>query len=107
MELRAEKTLLELQNWSSNVKSKGMLYVRDYPNHAKFLSCDYSYAICGSFNWLSNREFTKNEERSYKISFESFVRNEVDEIISNFEQLHSPVKRRGFIKKFVPFSDYP
>ena len=40
-----------------------MLYVRDYPNHAKFLSCDYSYAICGSFNWLSNRELTKNEER--------------------------------------------
>ena len=107
MELKAEKTLIELQNWSSDVKSKGMLYVREYPNHAKFLSCDYEYAICGSFNWLSNREFTKNEERSYKISFMGFVKNEVDDIISNFEQQDSPVKRRGFIKKFVPFSDYP
>jgi len=106
-ELEAEKTLLDLQDWSAEVKTTGKLFVREYPNHAKFLSCDYKYTVCGSFNWLSNREFATNEERSYKVSFESFVRNEVDEIIDDFENRTSPVKRRDFVKKFVPFSDYP
>jgi len=104
-EIKAEKTLIELQDWSSKVKSKGKLIVREYPNHSKFLSCDYKYAVCGSFNWLSNREFTKNAERSWKISFENFVKKEVEGIISDFEN-RSP-NRRGFINKFVPFSDYP
>ena len=106
-ELEAEKTLLNLQDWSSKVNTPGILFVREYPNHSKFLSCDYDYVVCGSFNWLSNREFTKNDERSYKFSFSGFVTSEVDEIIDDFENRTSPIQRRSFIKKFIPFSDRP
>ena len=50
---------------------------------SKFLSCDYKYAVCGSFNWLSNSGGSENEERSYIIYNKTFIEEELVEIMKN------------------------
>ena len=51
------------------------------PNHTKVIIVDNKYAICGSFNWLSNNKVT-NEEISFK-STEAEVIKELNSAIRN------------------------
>lgn len=66
-----------------------------YPNHAKLLIVNNNYAVCGSFNWLSNRE-GQNAEMSFKVTNTKKVDELADEIIDKFES--APPDRRGFIE---------
>ncbi len=68
-----------------------------YPNHAKLLIVDNNYAVCGSFNLLSNRE-GQNAEISFKVTITKKAEELADEIIDKFES--APPDRRGVIKKF-------
>jgi phosphatidylserine/phosphatidylglycerophosphate/cardiolipin synthase-like enzyme len=59
---------------------RGQLFLAEWPNHAKILICDEAYAICGSYNWLSNRGLWR-DERSWMVVDPEFVRLERDEIV--------------------------
>jgi len=85
-ETNAINTLKDLQKWSSKVESSGRLNVRYYRNHAKVLICDYEYAINGSFNWLSNKGHSSNDERSWIVYESLFVKKEAEQIINDFEK---------------------
>ena len=52
------------------------------PNHSKILIVDKQYAICGSFNWLSNN-IANNDEYSFKSRDEILI----DELWSSLEKL--------------------
>lgn len=98
--------LQELQEWSSTEKTKGILEIFYYPNHAKILISDQDYAIYGSFNWLSNGGETINEERSCVISKKDFVGLEARNIITSLYDPTKPQTKRQLLKRFVPFSRY-
>ena len=106
-EKNAINTLKNLQDWSANVESNGRLYVRYYKNHSKILICDYKYAINGSFNWLSNIGHSHNDERSWIVYDNDFVKKETEQIISDFENPKNPTNRRGFLNRFYQWTDYP
>ncbi len=100
----ASAELFGLQEWCAKNKPKGRLNVWNYPNHAKLLLKDRSYVICGSFNWLSNSGGGVNEEMSCGIGDSSEVDKFAKRIIEDFD--NRPPDRRGFLKTFVPWSDY-
>ena len=106
-EKNAINTLKGLQEWSAKVESRGRLYVRYYRNHAKVLICDYKYAINGSFNWLSNKGHSPNDERSWIVYENEFVKKEAEQIMSDFENPKNPANRRGFLNRFYQWTDYP
>ena len=70
---KAEKSIKDLQEWTSLNKTKGVLEAFYFPNHSKILICDTKYAVMGSFNWLSNSGGSENEERSYIIYNKTIV----------------------------------
>ena len=104
-ERRARETLSELQNLCSKEKLAGRINVFHYPNHAKILIKDDTYAVNGGFNWLSNNGGSQNEERSWVVYNYDFVTAERDEIISSLESPLTP-KRRGLLKRMFLISDY-
>ena len=98
-EIQAKKNLSELENWSAEKKTKGMIHIREFKNHSKILICDNRFAICGSFNWLSNRH-SLNKEQSWVTNNKKFINDELDEILSFFEDYKEEHSRREFFRKF-------
>ena len=78
----------------------GELSIAYQPNHSKVLICDDAYAVCGSFNWLSNSGKSENLERSWIVFDKPFVDKEMELIRATF---FSGVDRRGFFKKIMPW----
>ena len=103
---KAEKSIKDLQEWTSINKTKGVLEAFYFPNHSKILICDTKYAVMGSFNWLSNSGGSENEERSYIIYNKTFIEEELVEIMKNLYDPKKPLSRRQLLKNFVPFSRY-
>ena len=103
---KAEKSIKDLQEWTSQNKTKGVLEAFYFPNHSKILICDTKYAVMGSFNWLSNSGGSENEERSYIIYNKVFIEQELVEIMKNLYDPKKPLSRRQLLKNFVPFSRY-
>ena len=103
---KAEKSIKDLQEWTSLNKTEGVLEAFYFPNHSKVLICDTKYAVMGSFNWLSNSGGSENEERSYIIYNKSFIEQELVEIMKNLHDPKKPLSRRQLLKNFVPFSRY-
>ena len=103
---KAEKSIKDLQEWTSRNKTKGVLEAFYFPNHSKILICDTKYAVMGSFNWLSNSGGSENEERSYIIYNKTFIEEELVEIMKNLYDPKKPLSRRQLLKNFVPFSRY-
>ena len=103
---KAEKSMRDLQEWTSIKKTKGILDTFYFPNHSKILICDTNYAIMGSFNWLSNSGGSENEERSWIVYNKQFIEKELIDITKSLYDPKKPVSRRKLIKNFVPFSRY-
>ena len=103
---KAEKSMRDLQEWTSIKKTKGILETFYFPNHSKILICDTNYAIMGSFNWLSNSGGSENEERSWIVYNKQFIEKELIDITKSLYDPKKPVSRRKLIKNFVPFSRY-
>ena len=98
-EIQAKKNFAELQDWSSSNQTKGMLHIREFKNHSKILICDDIFAICGSFNWLSNRN-SQNREKSWVSKNYNFVSEQLNEIIKFFDDYKEEHSRREFFRKF-------
>ena len=103
---KAEKSMRDLQEWTSIKKTKGILETFYFPNHSKILICDTSYAIMGSFNWLSNSGGSENEERSWIVYNKQFIEKELVDITKSLYDPKKPMSRRTLLKNFVPFSRY-
>jgi len=96
----AENNLLKLKEWCAEENTDGLLLIAYHPNHSKILICDDTYAVCGSFNWLSNSGKSKNLERSWIVYDKVFVDTEMELIMTaNFSRFD----RRGFFKKLIPW----
>ena len=63
---KARQGLDKLAAVASRKRGWGQLIIRETPTHEKVLIKDQDYVICGSNNWLSNKNF-KNQEQSIKI----------------------------------------
>ena len=101
-----EKSIRDLQEWTSLNKTKGTLETFYFPNHSKILICDTQYAVMGSFNWLSNSGGSTNEERSWVVYNKDFIQDEIVEIMKNLYDPKKSLSRRQLLKNFVPFSRY-
>ena len=101
-----EKSIKELQEWTSLNKTKGTLETFYFTNHSKILICDTQYAVMGSFNWLSNSGGSTNEERSWIVYNKDFIQDEIVEIMNNLYDPKKSLSRRQLLKNFVPFSRY-
>lgn len=101
-----EKSIKELQEWTSLNKTKGTLETFYFTNHSKILICDTQYAVMGSFNWLSNSGGSTNEERSWIVYNKDFIQDEIVEIMKNLYDPNKSLSRRQLLKNFVPFSRY-
>jgi len=64
--VEARQRLDKLAATASGKRGWGQLIIRENPTHEKVLIKDQDYVICGSNNWLSNKNF-KNQEQSIKI----------------------------------------
>ena len=104
-EIEANNSLKKLQEWCAEERLDGRLHIFYFPNHAKTLIVDDKYAINGSFNWLSNKGSSQNEERSWIIYDWDFVTSERDKIIGNLDNPLEP-SRRGLLKRVIPWSSY-
>ena len=79
----AIERLGRIENWSqTNVD--GTLAVKKFQNHAKIIVRDEDYVICGSHNWLSNRN-GRNFEVSHKISDRDFVERMRRHLLTKFD----------------------
>ena len=78
--IKAGENLKQLLNFSNKENTKGKIYLAEYKNHSKILTCDETYAVCGSFNWLSNAR-GMNVERSYVIHDKAIAKKESDAMI--------------------------
>jgi phosphatidylserine/phosphatidylglycerophosphate/cardiolipin synthase-like enzyme len=101
-----EKSIRDLQEWTSLNKTQGTLETFFFPNHSKILICDTQYAVMGSFNWLSNSGGSTNEERSWIVYNKDFIQDEIVEIMKNLYDPNKSLSRRQLLKNFVPFSRY-
>ena len=101
-----EKSIRDLQEWTSFNKTQGTLETFFFPNHSKILICDTQYAVMGSFNWLSNSGGSTNEERSWIVYNKDFIQDEIVEIMKNLYDPNKSLSRRQLLKNFVPFSRY-
>ena len=101
-----EKSIRDLQEWTSLNKTKGTLETFYFPNHSKILICDTQYAVMGSFNWLSNSGGSSNEERSWIVYNKKFIQDEIAEIMKSLYDPSKSLTRRQLLKNFVPFSRY-
>ena len=101
-----EKSIRDLQEWTSLNKTQGTLETFFFPNHSKILICDTQYAVMGSFNWLSNSGGSTNEERSWIVYNKDFIQDEIVEIMKNLYDPNKYLSRRQLLKNFVPFSRY-
>ena len=101
--IASKKVINDLQEWSSEISSIGLLRSLYYPEHSKILICDDQYAIYGSFNWVSNKgEYSKNNETSCVIFDEQIIKKEMDLIVSQYDDLRSDQSRREFFRKLYP-----
>ena len=76
----AGQDLKQLLNFSNKENTKGKIYLAEYKNHSKILICDDKYAVCGSFNWLSNAR-GKSVERSYVIHDKIIAKQESETMV--------------------------
>jgi phosphatidylserine/phosphatidylglycerophosphate/cardiolipin synthase-like enzyme len=83
-EAKARESLENLQMLCASKKTNGSIEVRYFPNHAKLLLCDSNYAIFGSFNWLSNKGRSQNEEISVAVEDGALINREAKTIIRQF-----------------------
>tara|TARA_Y100000593_G_C4299452_1_gene332559 strand:- start:258 stop:1208 length:951 start_codon:yes stop_codon:yes gene_type:complete len=102
-EEQTRKDLQDLLEWCAEEDTDGILIVDYFPNHQKLLLSDQRYAVNGSFNWLSNQGTSKNEERSWVVFDKKFIETEWEIVETKFIERNNST-RRGFLKKFVPFS---
>lgn len=70
-------------------KPVGTLLTRRFPNHQKLLICDDKFAVCGSFNWLSNAGRSPNQERSWIVTNKEFIQQEWELILHELGRLYS------------------
>lgn len=99
----SKKVINDLQEWSSNIASIGLLRSRYYPEHSKILICDDQFAIYGSYNWLSNKgEFSKNNETSCVIFDKEIIKKEMSLILRQYDDFQTEQSRREFFRKFYP-----
>lgn len=103
-ETEAKENLKALQAWCDRQEPAREIIVLYYPNHTKHLICNQRFAVCGSFNGLSNMGRSLNEERSWVVYDEEFISNENSIVLSG---LMSPLKgtKRDPLKTFVPWSN--
>ena len=83
-EARAEYEFNLIKDWTKQSKCKGRLVIKYFPNHSKLLIVDDKYAVCGSFNWLSNSGRTVNSEESWVIRNQNFVNERKNVIVNSF-----------------------
>lgn len=73
----ARQRLEKLSTTAQRKTGWGQLTLKEIPTHEKVLIKDSDYVICGSNNWLSNKNF-KNQEQSIKIWDETLARQMSD-----------------------------
>lgn len=71
-ERRALDVLARAKDRAAAARAGGRLVVARIETHAKLLIVDDLYAVCGSYNWLSNRGL-RNSEHSWKFDDRAFV----------------------------------
>lgn len=83
-EAKAEYEFKLIEKWTIKNKCKGRLVIKYFPNHSKILIIDDNYAVCGSFNWLSNSGRTVNTEESWVIRNKNFIKERKNILINSF-----------------------
>jgi phosphatidylserine/phosphatidylglycerophosphate/cardiolipin synthase-like enzyme len=79
-----KKNLERLRLWGEKLDLENAIKIRDYRNHAKLLLIDNKFAVCGSFNWLSNSGAGWNEEISIKITNPKLINEFSSQIKTDF-----------------------
>ncbi len=100
-EKQAIKTLTEIQKISSESSSRGKLSIFIIPNHRKILICDDLFAVCGSFNWLSN-----NRGRNFEMSVVYRNAKDVTRVSASFKKFlgNLPPERKRLINSLFPLN---
>lgn len=80
----ARQKLDKLSAVASRKHAWGRLIIQENPTHEKVLIKDQDYVICGSNNWLSNKNF-KNQEQSIKIWDAELARQMSDRYFASVE----------------------
>ena len=83
-EARAEYEFDLIKDWTKQSQCNGRLVIKYFPNHSKLLIVDDKYAVCGSFNWLSNSGRTVNSEESWVIRNQNFINERKNVIVNSF-----------------------
>ena len=88
-EVEADEIFAALLRETATKKPVGTLLTRRFPNHQKLLICDDKFAVCGSFNWLSNAGRSPNQERSWIVTNKEFIQQEWELILHELGRLYS------------------
>lgn len=88
-EAEAEAVFTALLKEVKDKQPVGSFQLRKFPNHQKILICDDKFAVCGSFNWLSNAGRSPNQERSWIITNKEFIQQEWELILQELGRLYS------------------
>lgn len=88
-EVEADAIFTTLLRETEAKKPVGTLLTRRFPNHQKLLICDDKFAVCGSFNWLSNAGRSPNQERSWIVTNKEFIQQEWELILHELGRLYS------------------
>ena len=83
-EAKAQYEFDLINQWARENKCKGKLIIKYFPNHSKILIIDNNYAVCGSFNWLSNSGRTVNTEESWVIRNKNFIKERKSVLTNSF-----------------------
>jgi phosphatidylserine/phosphatidylglycerophosphate/cardiolipin synthase-like enzyme len=88
-ETEAEAIFTALLKEVADKQPAGSFQIRKFPNHQKILICDEKFAVCGSFNWLSNAGRSPNQERSWIVTNKEFIQQEWELILHELGRLYS------------------
>lgn len=88
-EIEAETVFDALLKEVADKHPAGSFQIRKFPNHQKILICDEKFAVCGSFNWLSNAGRSPNQERSWIVTNKEFIQQEWELILHELGRLYS------------------
>ena len=78
----SDKVSVELLNELQKKNKKGDVKILFKANHSKIIVVDNKYALCGSFNWLSNSRALNRE-----ISFKTYDKNVISDINKNIKDI--------------------
>jgi phosphatidylserine/phosphatidylglycerophosphate/cardiolipin synthase-like enzyme len=56
-----EASALESLKSIERVSGGSKIRITRFPNHSKLVICDDKYAICGSANWLYNKDYSRKD----------------------------------------------